>query len=141
MNDESDFDAFIEKLHKEIEEDELKTFSKKVIEEYHHPKNWGKIDDANAQTSLTGSCGDTMKFYLFIKNNIIKKASFITDGCGPTVACGSKLTTMITNMNILDAKKLTPENLIDALDGLPPENEHCALLAIRTLNAALQQIL
>ena len=64
---------------------------------------------------------------------------FMTDGCGPTIACGSKLVKMVLNKKIEEALSLLPEDLMKALDGLPPDHEHCALLSIRTLNKAFNR--
>jgi len=65
---------------------------------------------------ITGPCGDTQMLFLEINEDLIKKSSFMTDGCGPTVACGSKLTTMITNKTIKEVLKIEPQDLEDALD-------------------------
>ncbi|MHA1650634.1 MAG: iron-sulfur cluster assembly scaffold protein [Candidatus Helarchaeota archaeon] len=135
--DDKEFDKFIDELQEEIYQEELRTFSRKVVEEYYNPKNWGKIEDANAKATIKGPCGDTQMIFLKIQNGIITDASFMTDGCGPTIACGSKLTTMVLNKSIAEAKKITPEALTEALDGLPPEHQHCALLAVNTLKKAL----
>ncbi|MHA1130383.1 MAG: iron-sulfur cluster assembly scaffold protein [Candidatus Helarchaeota archaeon] len=134
---DEEFDKFVNELQEEIFQEELNSFSSKVVEEYHNPKNWGRLKDANAQAILKGPCGDTQMVFLKIQNNIIKEASFMTDGCGPTIACGSKLTTLITNLPIEAARKITPQDLEDSLDGLPNEHKHCALLAVNTLHKAL----
>ena len=132
-----EFNDLIKKIQEEVDQEELSIFSKKVIEEFRHPKNWGKINDANAQSVITGPCGDTVSIFLKIENNIITKSSFLTDGCGPTVACGSKLTTLIKNKSINEIEKITSEEILEALDGLPPENQHCALLVVNTFHKAL----
>ncbi|MFX1294214.1 MAG: iron-sulfur cluster assembly scaffold protein [Promethearchaeota archaeon] len=134
---DEDFEKFVKNLQNEINQEEMRIFSKNVIEEYHNPKNLGKMNDSNAHAIIKGPCGDTMEIYLKIKNNIIIESSFFTDGCGPSIACGSKLTTLLKNKSIIKIKKITPKDLLDALDGLPLENEHCALLAVNTLHKAL----
>ena len=135
--DDEEFYKFIDKLQEEIYQEELQSFSRKVVEEFHHPKNWGEMEDAVTQATIKGPCGDTQIIFLKIENDIITKATFITDGCGPTIACGSKLTTMVTNKTIDEAKNLTPKDLEDALDGLPDDHKHCSLLAVNTLQKAL----
>ena len=77
--------------------------------------------------------------FLKINNDMITKASFMTDGCGPTIACGNKLTSLVTNMSLDEAKAITPKDLEDALDGLPEAHKHCALLAVNTLRKALAE--
>lgn len=134
---DEEFDKFMDQLQEEIYQEELRDFSKKVVEEYHNPYNWGKIEAPDAQATIKGPCSDTQIFFLKIKDKIITKASFMTDGCGPTIACGNKLTSLVTNMSLDDAKEITPKDLEDALDGLPEAHKHCALLAVNTLRKAL----
>ena len=86
---------------------------------------------------VQGWCGDTMEIYLRMNSSRIREATFMTDGCGPTVACGSVLTTMARGMSLDEASEITPENLIAALDGLPEESVHCAELAVNTLQEAI----
>lgn len=80
-----------------------------------------------------------MQFFLKIKDGIIEKANFITDGCGPTVAAGSQTTLLIMGKTIDFAEKLKPEEIDKALDGLPEDHKHCAELAVRTLRLAIQK--
>jgi nitrogen fixation NifU-like protein len=84
-----------------------------------------------------GWCGDTMEIYLRLDGERIQEATFMTDGCGPSVACGSMLTTMMQGISLEEAGQVAPEDLITALDGLPAESTHCAELAVSTLQAAL----
>ena len=79
-----------------------------------------------------------MSFYLKIKNNIIEKANFLTDGCGASVATGCQTTLLIENKSLSDAQKLKPEDIEAALNGLPEDHKHCAELAIRTLKRAIE---
>jgi nitrogen fixation NifU-like protein len=80
-----------------------------------------------------------MRIDLKIKDDIISDARFWTDGCGATIACGSILTKMIKGKTINEAKKLTNTNIIQALDGLPLEHQHCPVLAINTLQASIKK--
>ena len=91
-----------------------------------------------SQTYL-GPCGDTMHFFLKIKDNIIEDAHFITDGCGASVATASQTTLLIKGKSIESAKKLKPEEIDEALKGLPDDHKHCAELAVRTLRRAIDQ--
>ena len=81
-----------------------------------------------------------MEIYLQLDGEQIEEASFMTDGCGPTVACGSMLTTMVRGMSLNEAKRIRPQQLIDALDGLPEASTHCADLAVNTLQKAISDI-
>lgn len=132
-----DFDAFVAELQREIDEQTRAVYSEKVIQEANNPSNVGQMPDATVKGLVHGWCGDTMEIYLKLDGDTIAKASFMTDGCGPTLACGSKLTTMIHGMTMDEAEEITPEGLTAALDGLPEESEHCATLAVSTLQNAI----
>jgi nitrogen fixation NifU-like protein len=134
---ESAFDRMVEEIQRQIIEDERATYSQKVIEEYYNPKNLGRMSDPDVVGIVQGWCGDTMEIYLRMNSSRIEEATFMTDGCGPTVACGSKLTTMVRGMSLDQVSEITPENLIAALDGLPEESVHCAELAVSTLQEAI----
>ena len=115
-------------------------FSERVIEEYNNPKNISKMAQPDIFATLTGWCGDTMEIYLKMDHDIIEDISFMTDGCGATIACGSMLTSMVKGKSVKDAKAITDNDLITALQGLPEENLHCAHLAIITLEKALEML-
>jgi nitrogen fixation NifU-like protein len=136
-SEESAFDRMVEEIQRQIIEDERATYSQKVIEGYYSPKNLGRMSAPDAVGIVQGWCGDTMQIYLRMNSSRIEEATFMTDGCGPTVACGSVLTTMARGMSLDEASEITPENLIAALDGLPEESVHCAELAVSTLQEAI----
>jgi len=133
------FDEYAENLQKIIHEEEIKEYNERIVKLYHEPKNWGKPTDNEITISKTyeGPCGDTMSFFLKIRNNIIEKANFLTDGCGVSVAAGCQTTLLIENRSLDEAKKLKPEDIDAALNGLPEDHKHCAELAIRTLKRAI----
>jgi len=133
------FDLYVENLQKIILDEEIKEFNERIVKLYHDPKNWGKPTDDEITVSKTyeGPCGDTMSFFLKIKNNIIEKANFITDGCGASVATGCQTTLLIENKSVDDAEKLKPEDVDAALNSLPDNHKHCTELAIRTLKRAI----
>ena len=106
-----------------------------------NPRNHGRLEAFDGHARITGPCGDTMEFWLSVRNGHVKKTSFITDGCGPSLACGSIATTLAEGMRVEDVAELRQEDVIDALGGLPPEFEHCALLTANTLTAAYQDSL
>ncbi len=115
-------------------------FSKKVIAEYENPQNVGRMNRhvADGIGEVTGPCGDTMEFYITKSDEKITKMLFMTDGCEPTIACGSMLTRMVLSGTTADAWRLGKAELLRALDGLPEEHLHCVSLAIETLQKALQ---
>ena len=136
----SNFDKMVEKLQRDVNEQALLTFSEKVVEEYNNPKNIGKMAKPDAYAILKGWCGDTMEMYLKMEHEIVADISFMTDGCGATIACGSMLTSMVKGKSIDEAEAITEDDLIAALDGLPEEDLHCAYLAIITLENALKML-
>ncbi len=142
MHDLDDtFEKFVKELQREINEEESKLFSKKVIELSHNPKNWGKMGNSTVEDKFLGPCGDIMQFFLKIneKDNIIEKITFITDGCGPSVASGSQLTIIAENKSIDDVLKITPDDILKELERLPSDHAHCPVLAINALNKALKK--
>jgi len=107
----------------------------------HHPQNMGKLEGFDGHARITGPCGDTMEFWLKVEEGKIKQVSFITDGCGPSIACGSLTTCLAEGKTIAEARRISQQDVLDALDGLPEDHQHCALLATNTLKAACEDYL
>lgn len=133
----TDFDRLMEELQRQVLEDARTVYSDKVIEAFYHPQNLGRMPEPDAKGVVKGWCGDTMEIYLRLDGERIEKASFMTDGCGPSVACGSMLTTMVRGMSLDEAGGIRPADLLKTLDGLPDESVHCAELAVSTLREAI----
>ena len=129
----------IKKLQKKIEQNEEKTYSKIVIREYRNPTNFGIIEYPDADGTIKGPCGDTMKITIKIVNGKIKDARFWTDGCGATIACGNMLIKMIKGKTPREALEISQEDLISSLEGLPKKHSHCAKLAMISLSKALEK--
>jgi nitrogen fixation NifU-like protein len=115
-------------------------YSDKVMDHFMNPRNVGEILDADA-TGMVGNakCGDIMKVYLKIENNIIIDAKFKTFGCGSAIATSSMATEMIKGKSVEDALELTNKAVAEALDGLPPIKMHCSLLAEQAVKAAIRE--
>jgi len=99
------------------------------------------MQNADVQGATHGWCGDSMTFYLRLEGDMIKEAMFTTDGCGATLACGSMLTQMVTGMDVEAAGEIMPDDLLEALGGLPEESIHCAGVAVAALQNALFNLL
>jgi nitrogen fixation protein NifU and related proteins len=133
----TDFDRFVDELQQQIIEQARAVYSDKVIEAFYNPKNLARMPEPDECGVVHGSCGDTMEVYLRLNGERIEQACFMTDGCGPTVACGSILTRMVQGKSLAEAAAIEAIELIMALDGLPPEHIHCATLAVNTLQQAI----
>ncbi|HEY33088.1 MAG TPA: iron-sulfur cluster assembly scaffold protein [Dehalococcoidia bacterium] len=127
-----------DELQELLSADARKLYSETVIDHAMNPRNAGIIQDADGFASVTGPCGDTMEIWLKVNGDTIINTSFMTDGCGTTIASGSMITEIIKGKSIDEAQRISQQDILDALDGLPQESEHCALLAANTLRAAIR---
>jgi nitrogen fixation protein NifU and related proteins len=118
-------------------EDARKTYSEKVIDHFMNPRNLGMLENHDCFNAMSGICGDTIGIYVGLDDDKIARISFVTNGCGPTIACSSALTCMAKGLQIQEAMKITGGDLMQYLGGLPVENTHCADLAVNTLRSAL----
>ena len=113
-------------------------YSKKVMEHFAEPHNVGEIPDANGIGEIgNAKCGDIMKMFLKIENDIIVDVKFKTYGCASAIATSSIATDMIKGQPISEALKLTNKAVVEALDGLPAVKVHCSVLAEEAIKSAL----
>ena len=114
-------------------------YSEKVMDHFTHPRNVGVIEDANSVGEVgNAKCGDIMKIYLKIEDDIIKDVKFETFGCGSAIASSSMATEMIKGKSIHEAMALTNKAVTEALDGLPAHKIHCSVLAEEAVRAAVK---
>ena len=114
-------------------------YSEKVMDHFMHPRNVGTIEDASGVGQVgNAKCGDIMKIYLKIENDIIVDVKFETFGCGSAIASSSMATEMIMGKSIHEALALTNKAVAEALDGLPAHKMHCSVLAEEAIKKALQ---
>lgn len=119
----------------------LDVFHRTANRHANDPYNMGPLDNFNGHARITGPCGDTMEFWLNVQDGTIKKVTFITDGCGPSIASGSMTTCLAEKKTVAKAKQISQQDVLEALEGLPKDHEHCALLATNTLKAACEDYL
>nr|WP_316624105.1 Fe-S cluster assembly scaffold protein NifU [uncultured Ruminococcus sp.] len=113
-------------------------YSDKVMEHFLHPRNVGIIEDADAVGEVGNmKCGDIMKMYLKIDDNVISDVKFETFGCASAIASSSMATELIKGKPVEDAMKLTNQAVAEALDGLPDYKMHCSVLAQEAIEAAI----
>ena len=114
-------------------------YSEKVMEHFTNPHNVGKLDDADGIGEVgNAKCGDIMKMYLKIENDIITDVKFNTYGCASAIATSSIATDMIKGQPLSEALKLTNKAVVEALDGLPAVKIHCSVLAEQAIKAAVK---
>jgi len=118
-----------------------KVYSETTIDHAMNPRNLGDTEDADGLGKVTGPCGDTMEIWLRVNSGTIAEASFLTDGCGTTIASGSMVTEMIKGKSVSEARKISQHDVLSALGGLPNESKHCAVLAANTLKEAIRDYL
>lgn len=113
-------------------------YSEKVIEHFTNPRNVGEIEKADGVGKAGNPvCGDIMKIYLKIENNIIVDVKFKTFGCCAAIATSSMATELIKGKSVEEALKLSNKAVIEALDGLPPVKIHCSVLAEEAVKASI----
>lgn len=113
-------------------------YSEKVMDHFMNPRNVGIIENADGVGQVGNpQCGDIMKMYLKIEENVIKDAKFKTFGCGAAVATSSMATELVKGRTVEEALKITNKAVAEALDGLPPIKMHCSLLAEEAVKAAI----
>jgi nitrogen fixation NifU-like protein len=131
----------LDELEKRIMAEMRKVYSQKTINYAMNPRNVGRIKNADGYAKVTGPCGDTIEMSLKIKIGKIVDAKFWTDGCGTSIACSSMATELLKDKSVAEALKIDSEFILNALNGLPESDVHCAVLASDTLRAAIRNYL
>ena len=114
-------------------------YSDKVMDHFQHPRNVGKIDDADGIGEVgNAKCGDIMRMYIKVKDDVITDCKFKTFGCGAAIATSSMATELIKGKPISEALELSNKAVVEALDGLPAHKIHCSVLAEEAVRAAVK---
>lgn len=114
-------------------------YSEKVMDHFRNPRNVGVIEDANGIGEVgNAKCGDIMKMYLKIEDDIVQDVKFETFGCGSAIASSSMATELIKGKPLSEVRQLTNKAVAEALDGLPAYKMHCSVLAEEAIQAALE---
>ena len=114
-------------------------YSEKVMDHFRNPRNVGVLEDANGIGEVgNAKCGDIMKMYLKIEDDIVKDVKFETFGCGSAIASSSMATELIKGKPVSEARQLTNKAVAEALDGLPDYKMHCSVLAQEAIESALK---
>ncbi len=114
-------------------------YSEKVMDHFSNPRNVGELADANGIGTVgSAACGDIMKMYIRVENDVIQDVRFKTFGCGAAIATSSMATEMVRGKSLEEALKITNKVVMEALDGLPPQKVHCSVLAEEAIQAAIE---
>ena len=114
-------------------------YSERVMEHFNNPRNVGELADANGIGEVgNAKCGDIMKIFMRIEDDVIADIRFKTFGCGAAVATSSMATELVKGKTVQEALNLTNKAVAEALDGLPPVKMHCSVLAEQGIKAAIQ---
>lgn len=115
------------------------SYSEKVVAHFRAPQNAGVIEDADGIGEIGDpSCGDFMRVFISVKNDIITNVKYQIKGCPASIAVASVMTELAMGKDLDEALMLTDEDVITALDGLPEEKVHCSVLGITGLRKAIQ---
>ena len=113
-------------------------YSEKVMDHFANPRNVGELEGANAIGQVGNpKCGDIMKIYMKIEDDVIEDISFKTFGCGAAIATSSIATELVKGRSIAEALELKNSAVVEALDGLPPAKLHCSILAEEGIKSAI----
>ena len=114
-------------------------YSEKVMDHFMNPRNMGEMENADGVGTVgNAKCGDIMRIYIKVENDVITDVSFKTFGCGAAIATSSKATELVKGKTIDEALTITNKMVMDALGGLPPVKVHCSVLAEEALHAAIK---
>ena len=114
-------------------------YTEQVMDHFMNPRNMGDMDDASGVGTVgNAKCGDIMRIYIKVENDVITDVKFKTFGCGAAIATSSKATEIVKGMTLEEAEKVTNKMVMEALGGLPPVKVHCSVLAEEALHAAIK---
>ena len=114
-------------------------YTEQVMDHFMNPRNMGDMDDASGVGTVgNAKCGDIMRIYIKVENDVITDVKFKTFGCGAAIATSSKATEIVKGMTLAEAEKVTNKMVMEALGGLPPVKVHCSVLAEEALHAAIK---
>ena len=114
-------------------------YTEQVMDHFMNPRNMGEMEDASGVGTVgNAKCGDIMRIYIKVENDVITDVKFKTFGCGAAIATSSKATEIVKGMTLEEAEKVTNKMVMEALGGLPPVKVHCSVLAEEALHAAIK---
>ena len=131
-------DAFVNQIQNEIFEQTKNEFGTAFYHRWVNPAHMGVMDSPSTQAELTGSCGDTIHIFLDIDQDVIRRATFQTTGCGPSIVSADAACELAENKALEEAAGMEQADVIALLGSLPEDKEHCAHLAASTVREAIR---
>ena len=114
-------------------------YTEQVMDHFMNPRNMGEMEDPSGVGTVgNAKCGDIMRIYIKVENDVITDVKFKTFGCGAAIATSSKATELVKGLTLAEAEKITNKMVMESLGGLPPVKVHCSVLAEEALHAAIQ---
>ncbi|NCD26123.1 MAG: iron-sulfur cluster assembly scaffold protein [Deltaproteobacteria bacterium] len=139
MGDE--FDRIIQVMQDSINEDTRATWGETAFQRWCSPPNMGMLPEADSRAELRGSCGDTMVIYLKFANGKTSAATFETDGCGPSIVCGSIAAELALGKTAEEILDINGDQVLAQAGQIPEDHHHCAFLAAATLHEAVNRFM
>ena len=114
-------------------------YTEQVMDHFMNPRNMGELENPSGVGTVgNAKCGDIMRIYIQVENDVITDVKFKTFGCGAAIATSSKATELVKGLTLEEAEKITNQMVMESLGGLPPVKVHCSVLAEKALHAAIQ---
>ncbi len=130
-------DDFLKELQDKIYDETVRDYGEKAFERWLNPSHMHPMEDPDGYGRIKGPCGDTMEIFLRFDKGRVVEASFLTDGCGPSMICGSLAAELASGKEPDEIEKITDKTILETIGGLPEDDQHCALLAANTLREAI----
>jgi nitrogen fixation NifU-like protein len=140
MNNQ-DFDALIDKIQNEIINEAKNALGEKGFDRWRNPRHCGVMEDADEHARMRGSCGDTMEMYIRVKDDRVELVTYVTDGCSSSSVAGSFASELAMGKTFTEVLDMTGADVLHEIGTFPKAEEHCAHLAITTLQEAVNSFL
>ncbi len=140
MNDQ-EFDELINRIQDEVFTEAKNALGEKGFDRWRNPRHFGVMENADSYASLKGSCGDTMEMYFSVNDDRLKQVSYVTDGCSSSSIAGSFTAELAMGKTFVEVLDMTGADVLHKIGTFPEAEEHCAHLAVRTLQEAVNNFL
>jgi nitrogen fixation NifU-like protein len=140
MNNQ-DFDALIDKIQNEVFDEAKNALGEKGFDRWRNPRHCGVMEDVDEHARMRGSCGDTMEMYIRVKDDRVEKVSYVTDGCSSSSIAGSFTSELAMGKTFAEVLDMSGADVLHEIGTFPEAEEHCAHLAVSTLQEAVNSFL